>query len=391
MTLAVLFPRFLHPAIEERYAGWQSELLIRKYAPQAVVHHYDPIRPLSKAVHGLETDFMLVLTDPLLVPSPELPARLMGALETFTTAVAAVPLSNENGHAQQRVGPPRNYLTLSQFEDVAREAAANPLRPTEVLTWDGSDPGVFMARTHHFKETEAVPNKSLTGHSVAIDGSTYVHRFPSHRGQLRADLLERIDRNAKTILEFGCGEAALGSALKARQNCRVIGIELDPDAAAVARKRIDAVLLGDVRDVIYKLKESFDWIVGGDILEHLDEPWSFLMELKKVAAPGAHLILSLPNIAGWPIITDLLRGRFDYVYMGILCAGHLRFFTRQSIEQMLSISGWTVVSIEPQELFLTGEFEDLKTKLNAAGIEYSEPDLATPGYYVIARNDLETK
>jgi SAM-dependent methyltransferase len=387
MTLALLFPRFLHPAIEERYACWQGEMLIRKHAPDAEVHHYDPTRPLSKTIHGLQADFMLVVTDPLLVPTPELPARLMRALETRTDAAAAVPVSNESSHPQQRVGPPRNYLTLSQFQDVAAEVAASS-HQREMVNWDSSDPGVFLARTHQFADTEAVPNQSLQGRPVVLDRSTYIHRFPSHRGQLRGDLLERIDPAAKTILEFGCGEAALGAALKARQSCRVIGIELDPDAAATARKRIDAVLVGDVRDVIYKLKERFEWIVGGDILEHLDEPWTFLMELKKVSAPGGHLILSLPNIASWPIINDLLRGRFDYVYMGILCAGHLRFFTRQSIEEMLAIAGWTVVSIEPQELFLGKEFDQMKAKLNAAGIEYSEPDLATPGYYVIARNDV---
>ena len=386
MSLALLFPRFLHPAIEERFASWQNELLIRSDASDAEVHHYDATRALCKATHALRTDFVLVVTDPLLVPSPDLAGQLINALDTQTTAAAVVPVTNEATHAQQRVPSPQPYLTLSQYQEIARRIAKSVRPELPVVTWDESDPGVFLARTHHFTESEELPQRSLRGHSVAIDSSTYVHRFASHRGQLREDLLQRVDRKAKTVLEFGCGEAALGAALKARQECRVIGIELDPDAAAVARKRIDAVLVGDVRDVIYKLKESFDWIIGGDILEHLDEPWSFLMELKKVSAPGGHLILSLPNIASWPIIADLLQGRFDYVYMGILCAGHLRFFTRRSIEELLTISGWKVVSIEPQPLFLTPEFDQLRTKLKAAGIEYSESDLATPGYYVIAQN-----
>jgi SAM-dependent methyltransferase len=386
MSLAVLFPRYLHPAIEERFAGWQNELLIRRDVPDAEVHHYDPTRPLTKATHAIETDLVLVLTDPLLIPSPGLPQRLMDALGSNRSAVAAIPIANESQNAQQRVNAPEPYLTLSQFQATAARIAASDGHVTPV-TWDYSDPGIFLGRTEAFRNISEVPQKSLNGREIVIDSSTYVHRFPSHRGQLRNDLLERIDPNAKAVLEFGCGEAALGAALKARQRCRVIGIELDPDAAAVARKRIDAVLVGDVKDVIYKLKESFDWIVGGDILEHLDEPWTFLMELRKISEPGGHLILSLPNIASWPIIADLLRGRFDYVYMGILCAGHLRFFTRQSIEELLAISGWSVVSIEPQPVFVTAEFEELKAKLNRAGIEYSEPDLATPGYYVIARND----
>lgn len=388
MSLALLFPRTLHPAIEERFAAWQNELLIRRDAPAAEVHHYDPTRPLSKAAHSLKADTVLVLTDPLLVPSPGLPQRLQQTLDAQSGVAAAVPVSNESPHPQQRVGSPEPYLTLSQFQKTAGDLAESHTQPdVSVVTWSDGDPGIYLARTAAIRESNLLPQESLRGQTVAIDRAIYVHRFPSHRGQLRSDLLERIDPNAKSVLEFGCGEAALGAAVKARQNARVIGIEMDPTAAEVARKRIDAVLVGDVRDVIYKLKETFDWIVGGDILEHLDEPWTFLMELKRLANPGGHLILSLPNIASWPIVTDLLRGRFDYVYMGILCAGHLRFFTRQSIEEMLRISGWTVVSIEPQELFLTPAFEELQRKLKQAGIEYSEADLATPGYYVTARND----
>ena len=166
----------------------------------------------------------------------------------------------------------------------------------------------------------------------------------------------------------------------------MVGIELDSEAAAVAATRLDAVHTGDVRTLVDRVDERFESIVGGDILEHLDEPWTFLMELRKLAEPGGQLLLSVPNVASWPIVADLLRGRFDYVYMGITCAGHLRFFTRQTIEEMLTIAGWTPVAVEPQPQFVTPEFEDFSAKLTAAGIEHSLPDLITPGFYVHARN-----
>ncbi|MFP5246216.1 MAG: class I SAM-dependent methyltransferase, partial [Thermoanaerobaculia bacterium] len=207
------------------------------------------------------------------------------------------------------------------------------------------------------------------------------------RGQTRFDLLARISPQAKSILEFGCGEAPLGEALKRRQKCRVVGIELDPAAAAIAQKRIDAVYRGDVREIVEILDERFDWIVGGDIVEHLDEPWSFLAELRRVAAPGGHLLLSLPNLANASIISDLLRGRFDYVYMGLTCVGHLRFFTRQSLVDMLTIAGWTVVEITPQDPVPTAAQEELLRALDASVFPYSKDDVTATGYYVIARND----
>ena len=206
------------------------------------------------------------------------------------------------------------------------------------------------------------------------------------RGQARLDLLDRISTTARSVLEFGCGEAPLGAAIKARQKARVVGIELDPRAAAVARKRIDDVYQGDVRQIVSLIHERFDWIVGGDIVEHLDEPWSFLAELRRISAPGGRLLLSLPNLANVSIVNDLLRGRFDYVYMGLTCAGHVRFFTRRSIEEMLDIAGWRVESIETQPVTITPAAAELLAKLEASGAEFSRDDLLSPGYYVVGVN-----
>ena len=163
-------------------------------------------------------------------------------------------------------------------------------------------------------------------------------------------------------------------------------MELDQKAAAIARRRIDDVYCADVREIIAILDEQFDWIVGGDIVEHLDEPWSFLADLRRVCKPGGHLLLSLPNLSNASVVNDLLQGRFDYVYMGLTCVGHLRFFTRQTIEDMLSIAGWSVESIEPQAAMPTPPRDELLAALDAAHVPYSRDDLIAPGYYVVARN-----
>jgi hypothetical protein len=109
--------------------------------------------------------------------------------------------------------------------------------------------------------------------------------------------------------------------------------------------------------------------------------------LRKLSTPGGHLLLSLPNIANWAIVSDLLRGRFDYTYIGITCAGHLRFFTRRTIDEMLRIAGWSVVSITPQPPIVSSELATLEQKLQSAGIDYSREDLLAPGWYVVAKSE----
>lgn len=378
MSVAVLYPHFDHPALEERYASWQAQLLLRSSGLE--VHHYDANDTPSEAVAEIEASHVLITTDPLILTPPDLAERLQPVLGD---AFAALPLTNEpgNGVQQASVSP---YLTLRELQEFTAELRLKDAG-TQRLTWEGGDPGAFLCATANLVNVGGAMRNALAGREVVISRSDYVHRWPSFRGQIRTDLLERIAHDARSILEFGCGEASLGDALKRRQKCRVVGIELDPAAASVARKRIDDVYTGDVREIISILHEKFDWIVGGEIVEHLDEPWSFLAELRRLCTPGGYLLLSVPNVANAAIVTDLLAGRFDYVYMGLTCVGHLRFFTRRSIEDLLRIAGWNLVEITPQTSIITPSYE-LVERLTSAGIEHSPEDLLATGYYVVAQN-----
>jgi len=385
MSIAVLYPEFDHPAIEERYASWQTQMLLRAGEGHSRLLFYDSDERARDVVADVDEEHVLVVTDPLLLPSKRIGARLREVLET-SGAAAAVPVSNEAQHPRQQRPSPTPYLTLRELQQAIEQQAAQP-ESVERVTWDGSDPGIFLMRTEVLGSIDRPLPQALRGADVAISATDYVHRWSSLRGQTRHDLLDLIGTDAKSVLEFGCGEAPLGEALKKRQRCRVVGIELDPAAVAIAKKRIDAVYRGDVREIVAILDEKFDWIVGGDIVEHLDEPWSFLADLRRVSAPGGHLLLSIPNIANSSVVADLLRGRFDYVYMGLTCVGHLRFFTKQSLEDMLSIAGWTTVSITPQDLGVTPAATELLQTLDRAGFSYSREDLIPTGYYVIAKND----
>jgi SAM-dependent methyltransferase len=382
--IAVLFPRFGHPAIEERYASWQSQMLLRRDGDVELCF-YDPEEPASLAAGEVESDHVLVVTDPLLVPPAKLATRLREVLVQSPGTAAALPVSNEAENAAQRRAAPSAYLTLRELQQMTSELQQGSF-DTVTVKWDKSDPAAYLCRTAMLDDVDDPPRRALAGREVVISKNDYAHRWSSLRGQRRDDLLARIGIDAKSILEFGCGEAPLGAALKARQRCRVVGIELDPRAAAIARRRIDDVYCGDARQIVGVMREHFDWIIGGDIVEHLDEPWSFLADLRRVSAPGGKLLLSIPNVANASLVADLIHGRFDYVYMGLTCVGHLRFFTKRTIEEMLTIAGWSVVEIAPQPPIATRGGEELLAALASSRMAWSKDDLTPAGYYVIAQN-----
>ena len=381
MPVAILFPSYDHPAIEERYASWQSETLLRRDGPE--LHRYDFNEPAQHALIDVDSPHTLVVTDPLLLASPQLPERLAAVLDK-SNAFAALPSSTQSSVAAQMTRLPP-YMTLREFE-IETTSLQKVQRDVERLTWDGSNAGAFLCRTADLREIRTPLADVLKGRDVVISHNDFIHRWASLRGDGREDLLARIAPDARSVLEFGCGEGALGSALKARQKkVRVVCIELNRRAAALAKKRLDDVYQGDALEIVSILHEKFDWIVGGYIVEHLAEPWTFLADLRRLATDDGHLLLSIPNLANASIIADLLHGRFDYVYMGLTCAGHLRFFTRRSIEEMLTIAGWDVQRIEPQELTVTHERDALIATLEKASIPFSKEDLVPTGYYVTAR------
>lgn len=85
---------------------------------------------------------------------------------------------------------------------------------------------------------------------------------------------------------------------------------------------------------------SLDLILCLDVLEHLKDPWTTLQRLDTLLKPGGRWIISIPNIRNYRLIFGLLfKGNFNYVDAGILDRTHLRFFTRQTLCDMVLATG----------------------------------------------------
>src|SRR5262245_13443012 len=243
MRPAALVPSFDHTAIEERYAYWQSRMLLRR--DHSALHVYDPAGSAASAVAPVAQDHVLVLTDPLLLPSPRLGERLQAVLGD---AFAAVPVANQAAEPRQQIDVGA-YSTLREFELRAAELDERE-RGVDRLRWNAQDPGAFLCTTASLRALDEPLARVCDRRLVAIARGAYVHRWAALRGQTRLDLLDRIPADARTMLECGCGEGSLGAALKQRQACRVVGVELDSAAAAVARERVDEVHCGDLRAIV---------------------------------------------------------------------------------------------------------------------------------------------
>jgi trans-aconitate methyltransferase len=166
----------------------------------------------------------------------------------------------------------------------------------------------------------------------------------------RLDLFSLVEGEGNRILELGCGLGKTGALLKKRGRAvEVIGIELNPQIAQSAQANLDNVICGDIERLELDFSEKpFDYIVAGDILEHLIDPWAVLRRLRPFVKVGGSIVTSIPNIRNWRILADLMvRGDWHYCEEGLLDRTHLRFFTKSTIIELLEQTGYEIDLICP--------------------------------------------
>ncbi len=177
-------------------------------------------------------------------------------------------------------------------------------------------------------------------------------RFEEPSVRERPELTGRLPDGPLRILDAGCGAGGGIALARARHpDWSVTGIERDPELAVRARSRCDRVLEGDLCEILPALEregERFGAIVFADVLEHLEDPVSALAAARRVASPGARLLVSVPNVGHLSIVRDLIAGRFDPIPAGLTDAGHLRWFTRSFLAEAIAEAGWTLASLESE-------------------------------------------
>lgn len=175
----------------------------------------------------------------------------------------------------------------------------------------------------------------------------------SYYTQVNTDLLRHIPADAALVVETGCGAGALGAAYKQINPLgRYVGLELFPEAAAAASARLDQVVQGNVEEICLKevLGEGqpVDCLVYGDVLDHLQNPWSLLTQHVDCLKPDGQVVACIPNAQHWSLLLQLLHGKWDYQEAGLLDKTHLRFFTLDSIQKLFAQAGLLVHEVLPR-------------------------------------------
>ena len=174
---------------------------------------------------------------------------------------------------------------------------------------------------------------------------------PAYHTNPRIEILSFLNEPPGTVLDIGCGGGATGKLLKEKfPGTRVLGIEINPQAAEHAGATLDRVLCASVDDVdaARDLRgETVSTVLLLDVLEHLYDPWRALVRIRTWLAPGTRVIASVPNIRNLATLSRIAAGDFEYEANGVLDITHVRFFTRATLRDLFEQTGYEVRRLDP--------------------------------------------
>jgi len=146
------------------------------------------------------------------------------------------------------------------------------------------------------------------------------------------------------VLEIGCNAGYFSEKIKRLTKSKITGVDIDYRLEDNAKQKLDHLIIGDIEDPNVQKNVGrnapFDFIILLHVIEHLKDPWSLISNLNIYLKDNGKLICATPNIANWNSRALLFfKGRWRYEEKGVMDRTHLRFFTKDTIIELVKKSG----------------------------------------------------
>ncbi len=159
-----------------------------------------------------------------------------------------------------------------------------------------------------------------------------------HLGQLRVRV-----RPTGRLLDVGCASGAFLRAAR-EEGFNAVGVERNRDTAAAARALGLEVRDGTIEQAGFPAV-TFDVVTFWDVIEHLPDPASALLEAARILRPGGTVAFSTPNVDGlFPRLSGAVGRRVGY-WTHPEPPAHLHQFSVTTLARLLERCGFRVDAV----------------------------------------------
>lgn len=166
--------------------------------------------------------------------------------------------------------------------------------------------------------------------------------FREKAEQKQVVLRQEMGIQSGRLLDVGCGEGFVLDYFK-KQGWDVLG--LDYSEFGVQHQNPDCLpnlRVGDVYESLTLLQqtgETFDVIWLQNVLEHVTNPFQLLQQLHRLAAPGAMLVVEVPNDFS-ALQADLQQRKLVNRPYWVAIPDHISYFSRASLVSLTESANW---------------------------------------------------
>ena len=160
--------------------------------------------------------------------------------------------------------------------------------------------------------------------------------------------LERLlGREPGSVLDLGCGNGAVALRLIAK-GFDVYGVDASESGIAIANRsaqgRFHVMDLSERQLPAALATLQFSHVISTEVIEHLYDPRALLATAHTLLAPRrGTLILSTPYHGYLKNLGLALTGKMDGHFTALWSGGHIKFFSRATLSQLLLEEGFRTI------------------------------------------------
>ena len=169
-------------------------------------------------------------------------------------------------------------------------------------------------------------------------------------------ILQELKGAGGTVLVIGSGDGSFEKMMKKLNPAlHITSIDLNPAFHDRISNISDEVIIDDF--LTHEFDRTYDWLVSGDVIEHIIDTDSFLKKAHSLLRDGGYFYLQTPNLASWhgrlsllfgytpeAIEVSMVKNYFGkfWIFRHEDAIHHVRIFTYRALREMSTFYGFTI-------------------------------------------------